>query len=499
MLSIASNPKKNVQPEVSSDFSRRSADEVGAMGSVYNVTSQYSAGNLSAKIPRAVESSGGMKPSRCHIQNQFKHISADFNVSSVIGRFKRPLSKDKSHLSIRGAPPTVPGFSKEPSWLDNMAYKVAIRVNDPKNTRQTEAQQKLVEAFLLYESWQNAGKSVDLHRFLDLVKTSHLVGNPSDPRDNLLTSITMDDAIEVFKQVQNAELPTASLLRGGRKSTGPSFILTRFTFSQCMNLIAMRLRISMPKVYNFPVEAAAVVPISNKATRVSLSGSEQNMDTVCASRAKGSLHRSHQEQIDISQSGRPGSSAYRESITRRPATSCGFVRATGMRENTSDGIGRDMKRAERPHSSLNKIMPTRPGSACLVDMIVSSAPSAAMASRSNSPVDRSERKNSPARSTYDLEITKTSAIDRIYSMPDTFGVLSHIDHQRKMRTRIVKRALKKIRLPAGLQVSNDRPAQKSKTYQVFSPYLTSTYDTVYAMCMHVEGVHCVLPAAENHV
>ena len=70
-----------------------------------------------------------------------------------------------------------------------------------------------------------------------------------------------------------------------------------------------------------------------------------------------------------------------------------------------------------------------------------------------------------------LEKAKTSVIDRIYNMSDMFGVLSHLDHQRKERTRVVKRALKKVRLPAGLQVPGDKPALKFQTYQVCSPCL----------------------------
>ena len=458
------------------EASNLSSDELATSSSVRNVASQYSAGNISMKIPRAVESAGGMKPSRCRIQNQFRHTTRDFDVVGVMGKLKAPMSQDRSGISTRGAPPKVPQFSKEPGWLDCMAYKVAVAVHDPLNTRQTEAQQKIIEAFHVYESWQNMGRSVDLHRYLDLMKASHLVGSPSDPRDNLLTSITLDDAVEVFKQVSNARLPTASLLKGGRKTHTPQFILTRFTFSQCMNLIAMRLRISMPGMHNFPIRDSAFVPVSNKATRVSLSGSEQNLDSVVATKLRNSLRTAHQEQRDISQSGRPGSSAYMDSIARRPATSCGFVRATGNRQNTSDGLGRNLTRSERPHSSVIKINPTRPGSACLVNMLVSSsrlpdAPSAGDA-RPNSPTEDGPKQDSPAVSTRDSPIAKPSVIDRIYGVPGITGVIAHMDLQREKRTRSVKRSLKRLRLPVGLHVPGDHPAQRCQTYQVLPPDLS---------------------------
>ena len=476
MLSIAIDQKTPARPKTSMEPSHMGLHEMDSVSSVHNVASQYSAGNLSSKIPRAVDCSGGAKPSRCRSQNQFKHITQDFDVVSVMSKLKKPMSEDKSRLGIRGDPPKVPQFSKEPGWLDSMAYKNAVFVRDPHNTRQSEAQQKIIEAFHVYESWQNMGRTVDLHRYLELMKASHLVGSPSDPRDNLLTSITLDDAVEVFKQVSNARLPTASLLKGARKTSVPQFILTRFTFSQCMNLIAMRLRISMPTVHNFPIRDSAFVPVSNKATRVSLSGSEQELDTVVATKLKASQHKAHQELRDISQSGRPGSSAYIKSMARRPATSCGFVRATGIRASTADGIGRKLNKPDHPHSSVIKINPTRPGSACLVNMMVPSSgvsrspdtPSPEVA-RPNSPAEDVEKQDVPVKPVPNSPPVRPRVIDRIYGAPEMTGVLAHMDIQREKRTRSVKRSLKRLKLPIGLHVAVDRPAERSQTYQVCCP------------------------------
>lgn len=148
------------------------------------------------------------------------------------------------------------------------------------------------------------------------------------------------------------------------------------------------------------------------------------------------------------------------------------MRATGNRENTSDGLGRNLTRSERPHSSVIKINPTRPGSACLVNMLVSSsrlpdAPSG-KAARPNSPTeDDDQKQDRSAVSTRDSPTAKPSVIDRIYGVPGITGVMAHIDLQREKRTRSVKRSLKRLRLPVGLYVSGDNPAQKSQTYQVF--------------------------------
>ena len=433
-------------PQTSSLESVHSLENAGSVSTVYTMKSQYSAlgGPQSSKIPRAAEPIGGKKPARCHVPNHFTASKKNVNLMQVLVSVKKPMAKDTSHVAQRGQPPAIPDFTKDPEWLDSMGYRFAVPVRDPLSTREKEAQHKLVEAFLIFENWQNIGKTVDLHRYCDLMKLSHLVGNPSDPRDNLLSSIYLDDAIQVFKQVSSAALPTASLLKG-RNSIGPQFVLSRLGFSQCMHLVAKRLNVPLPRIHNFPIDQASILPASNTATRVSLSGAEANMKTFMEEQQQYSLQSAVQELMDISQSGRPGSEAYYDAVSKRPATSCGFVRATGMRANTPDTIGRDLHREERPNTSAVKVNPSRPGSACVVSMLVSSAEKGQ--SKPSSPV--------PA-----------SVMDKIYGMPSNYGVLAHIEQERVKRTRAVKRSLKRLRLPVGMQIDRDRPMKVIQTYQV---------------------------------
>ena len=428
-----------------------SMDSIPAVKSQHSVFRQGSTTTFPTKTSRTVETVGSKKVARCHIPNTFKVSEKDLDLVQIVNGVKKTLARDTSQVVQRGKPPSVPGFSKTPDWLDRMGYRFSVTVKDPLHQRETEAQHKLVEAFLIYENWQNVGKNVDMHRFLELLKAAHLVGNPSDPRDNLLTSITTDDSIEVFKQVSGAAVPTASLLKG-RYSTVPQFNLSRFNFSQCMHLVAARLRVSLPKIHNFPIDSASVLPLSNKATRVSLSGAESNMEAFMAERLRQSRETVLQEQIDISQSGRPGSTAYYESISNRPATSCGFVGSTGIK----DGMGRILPRPghDRPHSSLIKAQPSRPGSACVVSMLVSSAK------------DDKSRSPEPSDAHANEANLNESVMDHFYGMPSQEGVLAHMDEQRRKRTRSIKRSLKRLRLPAGLQTPTGKPAEFNHMYQV---------------------------------
>ena len=176
--------------------SSRSMEQVSAVGSVYNVKSQYSASSVAVRPLKAATSAGGKKPAKCHIPNKFKASEKTLDLIQIMSSVRRPVSEDKSHLNTRGVGPSVPAFSKTPDWLDNMGYRSTVPVSDKLKTRESEAQHKIVEAFLVYENWQNLGKAVDLHRFLELMKASHLLGNKLDPRDNLLSSITLEDCIE---------------------------------------------------------------------------------------------------------------------------------------------------------------------------------------------------------------------------------------------------------------------------------------------------------------
>jgi hypothetical protein len=340
-------------------------------------------------------------------------------------------------------------------------------VRDPLNAREHEAQQKLQEAFLMFENLQNTGKTVDMHRYLELMKHSHLVGNPSDVRDNLLSSIKLDDAVQVFKEVASAMLPKASLLKGRNVAT-PQFIMSRLEFTQSMHLVARRLNVPLPRIHNFPVDQASIIPASNTATRVSLSGIEANMKDFMDEQFQHSMQSVLQEQVNISRSGRPGSEAYFEAIAKRPSTSCGFVRATGIRTSTPDTIGRNLHRPEHPNASSIKVNPSRPGSACVVSMLVSSVENGTGKSGSRktavSRLDQS-RAVSPAASIC-MPAPTASVIDKIYGMPSNYGVLSHIQHERVKRTRAVKRSLKRLRLPVGMQVTPERPSHVTQTYQV---------------------------------
>ena len=435
--------------------------------SLYSVDLQPSASNISSRN-RVV---GGKKPARCRVPNRFKVSDKEVDMMKIVNSVRKPIAEDKSNLVTRGEPPQVPGFTKSPGWLDGMGYRFAVPVKDPLHTRESEAQQKLYEAFLIYENWQNVGKIIDLHRYIELMKASHLVGSKSDPRDNLLTSVTLDDAIKIFKQVSSAALPTASLLRG-RNSINPQFELSRFGFSQCMYLVAKQLCVQVPRIHNFPVEEAANVPVSNKYTRVSLSGVEANMRKEMTSKALNSMREVSQEKLDISQSGRPGSLAYVKSAPRRPATSCGFIRATGMKESTADGIGRDFSAPERPHSSVIRMVPSRPGSACVVSMLVESEPS--------NPTSRiGNPGNSPAS-----QRRPKSVMDQMHGDASHAGMLSYMQRQREQRTRSIKRSLKRVHLPDGLRRPPENTQHKAFAYQMLQDQLYGASDTQKPPSLH---------------
>jgi hypothetical protein len=454
------------RPKTTSVDSVQSWESTGSVSTLHTMKSQSSAlggqssalaGAHSSQIPKAAEPMGGKKPDRCHLVNHFKASMKNMDLMEIMIGFKKPIAKDTSIIAQRGQPPEVPVFTKDPEWLDTLGYRFSVPVRDPLNAREHEAQQKLQEAFLMFENLQNTGKTVDMHRYLELMKHSHLVGNPSDVRDNLLSSIKLDDAVQVFKEVASAMLPRASLLQGRNVAT-PQFIMSRLEFTQSMHLVARRLNVPLPRIHNFPVDQASIIPASNTATRVSLTGVEANMKDFMDEQFQHSMQSVLQEQVNISQSGRPGSEAYFEAIAKRPATSCGFVRATGIRASTPDTIGRNLHRPEHPNASSVKVNPSRPGSACVVSMLVSSVENGI--GKSGSP------KTAVSKASIRMPAPTTSVIDKIYGMPSNYGVLTHIQHERVKRTRAVKRSLKRLRLPVGMQVAPERPTHVTQTYQV---------------------------------
>ena len=441
--------------------------------STHDVKSQYRAGNP-VNGPKGLKVAVGSKPPRSHARNTFGTQSLD--LVEIISRFRGPVAKDNSHVITRGeqaVPLKVPAFSKSPAWLDSLEYRLSVPVKDPLRTRESEAQHKIYEAFCIYENLQNLGKGVDLSRYMELMKASHLVGSKTDPRDNLMTSITLGDAIVVFKQVAGASLPTASLLRG-RVSVHPVFELSRFDFSQCMNLVAKRLRVSMPTMHTFPIAASAGAPASSKSSRVSLSGVTEDMHTVIEEKKAQAMQSAAQEQMQLRLSGRPGSSSYKGASSRRPATSCGFSRATGTRGHTADSMGRMLsgpQKPSKPHSSLTKMMPSRPGSTCVVSMLIPSEtlrPQDPNLQGANSSLPPSTLPDN--RGLTEHEASRL-ALDQIYGPSQDAGVLAHIEQERKKRTRSIKRSLKRLNLPEQLRQQSDKPAHKHYMYQMLQNQL----------------------------
>lgn len=437
--------------ELSLHRSQSSSGEVFPQDTADTIKPQFVSSSPVSKMSVTGANAGGQKQDRCHIPNLCSFNKKDLDLIQILGEFKKSMSKEKE--ATRPPPPTVPDFTKTPQWLDDMRYRFAVHLDDPLRGRETEAQQKLVEAFVIYEDWQNMGRDVDFKRYLDLMKASHLVGNKSDPRDNLLTSLSVRNVIEVFKQVKDAGEPCPSLLKG-RNSMKPAFLLTRFSFSQCLNLIAQRLCVEMPRIHNFPIDKATDVPASKKSTRLSLTGVEADLAAVRAERQENSMQTALQEQIDLCKSGRPGSLSYFQKSGLRPATSCGFIRATGLRENTADSMGRSFPKPEdRPRGTASKVMPLRPGSVCVVSMMATG----------KKPCSR-------AQSTDDgLQPYTQASVDQIYGSPrggEGERLLhDHIEQQRNKRTRSIKRSLKRLRLPIGMQIPPDSPAEKVYAFQ----------------------------------
>ena len=263
-----------------------------------------------------------------------------------------------------------------------------------------------------------------------------------------------------------------------------------------MNLVAARLRVPLPDIHNFPTNGAIQVPKSNKAQRVGLNGTQESMDVFCAERANNSMQTVMQEQLDLSRSGRPGSSAYQQTAARRPATSCGFTRAIGLREKSAHTIACGLPNAgpQRPHSSLIRLKPSRPGSACVVSMLVSS--SLAALHKVSTHNDAQATMPSPEFSYVYNPPRTPSAMDQMYGQASEEGVIKRVVEERCKRTRSIKRSLKRLRLPVALQLPSSNPRENAHTVKV-PPQTQSLYLLSLSLSNCTDATHTATHAATH--
>ena len=280
-----------------------------------------------------------------------------------------------------------------------------------------------------------------------------------------------------------------------------------------MNLVAARLRVPLPDIHNFPTNGAIQVSKSNKAQRVGLNGAQESMHVFCAERANNSMQIVMQEQLDLSRSGRPGSSAYHQTAARRPATSCGFTRSIGLREESAhtreksahtiqksahtipralQTIARVLPQAgpQRPHSSLIRLKPSRPGSACVVSMLVSS--SLAALHKVSTHNDAQATMPSPEFSYVYNPPRTPSAMDQMYGQASEEGVIKRVVEERCKRTRCIKRSLKRLRLPVALQLPSSNPRANAHTVKV--PPQTQS---LYLLSLSLSNCHLICRQSIN--